>query len=252
MTIDAPQVAQVAQLRALWQEAFGDTDAFLDAFYHTAFCPERSRCVMVEGNVVAAVYWFSCSCDGRKVAYIYALATAKAYQGHGYGRKLMSAVRELLAEQGFEAVLLVPGEESLRRYYEAMGYRTCTYIREFECTAGADILQMYAIDGEEFCRLRRQMLPDGAVLQEEAGLDFLAQQVKFYAGNGFLLAARKEGRALFAPELLGDPALAPAILQTLGCSEGTFRSPGGRDAFAMGLLLQEGAKLPTYFAFAFD
>ena len=102
MTIDAPQAAQVAQLRALWQEAFGDTDAFLDAFYHTAFCPERSRCVMVEGKVVAAVYWFPCSCDGRKVAYIYALATAKAHQGHGYGRKLMSAVRELLAEQGFD------------------------------------------------------------------------------------------------------------------------------------------------------
>ena len=252
MTIDAPLLSQVPQLRKLWQEAFGDSDAFLDGFCRTALSADRCRCATVDGRVVSAVYWFDCSCDGRPVAYLYALATAKDCRGRGIGRKLMDYVHEYLASLGYETVLLVPGEESLRRYYEAMGYRTCTAIREFACTGGPEDLQCRPVSADEYGRLRRELLPEGSVLQEKEGLDFLALQAKFYAGNGFLLAARKEAQTLFGLELLGDPHLAPAILRALGCSEGTFRAPGGEEPFAMALPLKKGAVIPKYFAFAFD
>ena len=61
MTIDLPAPDQIPQLRVLWQAAFGDTDAFLDIFFHRAFAPERSRCITQDGRVVAALYWFDCS-----------------------------------------------------------------------------------------------------------------------------------------------------------------------------------------------
>lgn len=252
MTIDAPLLRQVPELRKLWQEAFGDTDAFLDGFYHTAFSTDRCRCVTVDDRVASAVYWFDCSCDGHRVAYLYALATAKAHRGRGLGRKLMEHVHELLTSQGYETVLLVPGEESLRRYYEAMGYRTCTTFREFECTGGPEDLQCRSVSAAEYGRLRRERLPEGAVLQEKESLDFLALQAKFYAGSDFLLAARKQEQTLFGLELLGNPNLAPAILRSLGCCEGTFRIPGGEEPFAMALPLKPGAVIPRYFAFAFD
>lgn len=252
MTIDAPLLSQVPELRKLWQEAFGDSEEFLDGFCRTALSADRCRCVTVDGRVVCAVYWFDCSCDGHRVAYLYALATAKAHRGRGIGRKLMGHVHELLVSQGYETVLLVPGEESLRRYYETMGYRTCTAFREFECTGGPEILQCRPVSAAAYGRLRREMLPEGSVRQEKEGLDFLALQAKFYAGNGFLLAARKEAQTLFGLELLGDANLAPAILRTLGCSEGTFRTPGGEEPFAMALPLKPNAVIPKYFAFAFD
>ena len=83
MIIDQPTAAQQRQLRALWQEAFGDSDEYLDIFFGTAFSPNRCRCVAIEGKVVAALYWLDCACRGRKLAYIYAVATAKTHRGQG-------------------------------------------------------------------------------------------------------------------------------------------------------------------------
>ena len=72
MTIDRPRVEQTSALRPLWQEAFGDSQAYLDSFFTLAFSPDRCRC-MTEGNrVTAAVYWFDCSCGQDKIAYVYA------------------------------------------------------------------------------------------------------------------------------------------------------------------------------------
>ena len=77
MTIDLPKPGQIPQLRQLWQEAFGDSDAFLDSFFSLSFAPERCRCVTEENHVTAALYWFDCSCHGGKMAYLYAVATGK-------------------------------------------------------------------------------------------------------------------------------------------------------------------------------
>ena len=65
MTIDRPLPEQLPQLRGLWKEAFGDTDAFLDIFFHRAFSRNRCRCVTLNGQVVAALYWFDCGWNGK-------------------------------------------------------------------------------------------------------------------------------------------------------------------------------------------
>lgn len=252
MIIDAPLRTQVPQLRTLWREAFGDSEAFIDAFCETALSADRCRCVMVDGQVAAAVYWFDCSCEGKPVAYLYALATAKAYRGKGFAHALMAHVHDHLAKLGYEGVLLVPGEEKLTRLYEGMGYRQQTSIREFCCTGAAEEVPFFRIDKTEYARRRRTMLPVGGVVQEEENLDFLAPQARFYTGTGFLLAARMEGGKLFGVEYLGDPALCPGLLQGLGCSEGTFRSAGEGEPFAMYRPLRENAPVPSYFGFAFD
>ena len=51
MTIDAPKKQDIPALKALWQEAFGDEEAFLDCFFSTAFSPKRCRCVTLSGPV---------------------------------------------------------------------------------------------------------------------------------------------------------------------------------------------------------
>ena len=39
MRSDHPTDNEIPGLRQLWQEAFGDADAFLDSFFQTAFSP---------------------------------------------------------------------------------------------------------------------------------------------------------------------------------------------------------------------
>ena len=255
MTIDKPTAAHCRQLRALWQEAFQDDAAYLDIFFSTAFSPNRCLCATEEGKVISAVYWLDCRCREKKLAYIYALATAKAFRGQGIARKLMEEAHRRLALLGYAGTLLVPGEPSLFALYEPMGYRVCTQIREFVCSGAAEEVQLYRIDPEEYARQRRDLLSlleEGGVLQEDVSLELLAAQADFYAGQNFLLAARPQGDTLVGLELLGDPQTAPGIVQALGYTQGSFRTRGSGRDFAMFRPLAADAPTPTYFGLAFD
>lgn len=254
MNIDAPLKTQVPQLRALWMEAFGDTEAFLDTFFQNAFSTDRCRCITIDNSVVAALYWFDCSYDTHKVAYVYAVATAKAHRGQGLSHKLMENTHTHLQSLGYEGVILVPGSESLFRFYAGMGYEICSYIREFHCAGGNKNASSFIqeIDKTEYALLRPRFLPAGSVIQENENLDFLETMTKFYVGDHFLLAASSHENTLFATELLGDSSYAPEIVQALGYNEGTFRTPGTQRAFAMYFPLTKNKTAPKYFGFAFD
>lgn len=251
MTIKLPDARNIPQLRALWKEAFGDTDAFLNCFFSTAFSPDHSRCIEANGQVTAALYWLDGICSGRKVAYIYAVATAKAMQGQGLCRKLMDAAHTHLAQAGYSGAILVPGDAGLARMYGKMGYRTCTYVQEFSCTAGSTPLVLREASVTEYGRLRTEMLPEGALVQDGVNLDFLATFHDFWVGDGVLLAGRQENGVLHGAELLGDPSCAPGIAAALGCREGHFRTPGQNKPFGMYLPF-DNSPAPTYLGFAFD
>lgn len=256
MTIDKPTSGQISQLWNLWREAFGDSGEFLEAFFDTAYSPERCLCAVEDGTVMAAVYWFDCTCRGERIAYIYALATAMAYRGRGVAHRLMDALHHTLDQQGYEGIVLVPGTQALRGFYEAMGYRTCSQMAEFVCSGAADEVQLRRVTPEEYAQQRRELLsllaPD-AVIQENENLDFLATQAELYIGQNFLLAAHGDGDTLVGIELLGDPQMAPGIVQTLGYAKGTFRTQGNGSDFAMYHPLGSGTlSAPSYFGIAFD
>ena len=255
MIIRPPQTLQLLSLRSLWQEAFGDTEKFLDIYFSTAFCPERCLCVTVEDTVTAMLYWFDCEYESNPLAYIYAVATAKNSRGLGICHKLMEHTHRHLEDLGYKGTLLVPGSTELFSFYESMGYQTCSHINQTACIA-ADTKKeviLRQIDKAEYAILRRQFLPRGGVIQEKENLDFLETQAKFYAGSDFLLTAHAEGSVLRGLELLGDTGLSGDIVRILGCSEGYFRTPGNSIPLAMYHPLGDSKLLPpTYFGFPFD
>ena len=116
MIIDRPQKGQIADLRALWKEAFGDSDSFLDVFFTTAYSPERCRCVTVDGEAVSALYWFDCEYSGERIAYLYAVATAENHRGHGYCQALLDDTHRHLSALGYEGVILSPGSDNAFEY----------------------------------------------------------------------------------------------------------------------------------------
>ena len=250
MNIDYPKQDQTDALRALWQEAFGDDDAFLDQFFTYGFAPDRCRCLTVDGQVAAALYWFDCSFQGKPLAYLYGVATAKKHRGKGLCRALAENAHAHLKYLGYAGAILVPADENLSEMYAKMAYSPCASVSEFVCTAAAEPAQMRKVDAEEFRLLRRQFLPENGVVQEGDNLDFLQTMADFYAGEDFLVVVARDDE-FFAPELLGNAQAAPGILAALRKNQGHFRGPGAGTPFAMYLSLSD-CPDPGYFGLAFD
>lgn len=281
-TFGEPDEAILPQLRKLWKEAFGDSDAFLDCFYTTAF--DKSRCriaytssdastfktsvcsadIATEKSLAAALYWFDCNIGSQRIAYVYAVATSKAFRGNGACHLLLEDTHKHLTDLGYSSIVLVPGNEALVHLYEGCEYELCTKRSRIECVARDMGIKIREIDKNDYAALRRELLPAHAVLQESTNLDFLSTQAKFYTGEailsseectykkGFVLAAITENENVYGIELLGDTALAPGIVDALGCKDGTFFTPGKDEPFAMWHPLSEDAVEPGYFGFAFE
>ena len=252
MTVDHPAAGQISGLRELWKEAFGDNDTFLDAFFAHGYSPRRCRCISRGEEVLAALYWFEVTCDAQRYAYLYAVATAKSHRGQGLFAMLLADTKKLLTEAGFDGILLVPETEALSRMYEKFGFTACTAVDAFDAEAGQEPVMLREVGAAEFARLRRQLLPRGAVLQEGETLAFLATQCHFWAGADFLAVGQIYGGKLVCPEFLGDRAAAPGLLRALDVPAGTFRTTGDEQPFTWLLPLHGGCACPEYFGLALD
>ena len=252
MGFEHPSPDQTPQLVQLWEDVFGEYDGFWKLFLKTAFQPDHCRCITENGLVTAALYWFDCSCDGDRIAYIYAVATDPAHRGKGLCRKLMEDVHTLLTQQGYDSVMLVPADKGLREMYRKMGYEDCTTVSELTCTAADTSARIRNVTIDEYAALRRTLLPENSVIQEGNNLTLLAAQMQLYAGDDFLLAAWLEEDTLHGTELLGNSDAAPGILRALGCEKGIFQTPGVNQPFSMIHKLHTAAVVPNYFGFSFD
>ena len=252
MRIDFSIPDQYNQLMALWQEAFGDSEDFVDGFFCTGVAPSRCRCVTENGNVVGALYWLDATYDGQRFAYVYAVAVKKSHRGKGICTALMQDTHAHLALRGYDGILLMPQNQELRAMYDKLGYTECTRAGRFTCEAGAEPIELRRIDRDEYAALRRTFLPEGGAIQEEENIAYLEMMAFFYAGSDFLLAAHKNGKQLYCPELLGNRDAAPGILAALSCTEGVFRTPGEEYPGTMLLPLVKEVNAPGYFGLTFE
>lgn len=234
-------------LRTLWTECFGNEDGWIDAFFSTAFRPEQVQTLTRQGQLAAALCWMDVSCQEKKLAYLYAIATAPAFRGQGLCRRLMEKTHGELIRRGYAGAVLVPADAGLRKMYARMGYRSFGGIRQLSARADAPVA-VCQLSPEEYTDARRAWLPAGGVVQEAGAPEYLGTAAWLYAGEDFLLAMSPEG---FGVELLGNANAAPGILGALGISEGTFRVPG-EEPFAMYHSLTEDTWTPGYFGLAFD
>lgn len=252
MTIKSPDLGCVPALRRLWQQAFGDTDAFLDDFFRVGFSRERCRCGFKDESPVTVLYWFDCACGGRRLAYLYAAATELACRGQGLFKALMEDTHRHLRSLGYDGAVLVPGEPGLFAMYEKLGYATCCTVRQFVCGKANTQLPLRRIDPGEYAARRKALLPEGGVVQDEKTLAFLSCFSGFYAIPDAVLAASVQNGVAVVHELLGDVGDAERIVAALGASEGRFRTPGGEKAFAMFMPFVENCPIPKYFGLALD
>ena len=212
--------ADIVALKTLWQEAFGDSLEWLDSFFANCFSEHRFHAIWEDKKAVSALYWFDCHLENHRLAYIYAVATAKNCRGRGLATRLMAETHQFLREKGYSGAILIPGEKKLFDFYEKIGYRTATAIAEFAAEGGDSPIPLERIDSETYVNLRKQYLPKNGVEQGGEALALL----DLYAGEDFLLAANTRENTLYAQELLGNTDLASQILCALNLPHGHFRT----------------------------
>ena len=217
------------KLKGLWKTVFGDSDAFLDAFFSIAYSPDRCQFFSEDGRVVSALYWFDCEYEGGKLAYIYAVATDPNHRGKGLASRLMQQTHAHLKELGYAGAVLKPAN-GLFPFYERLGYQTSGYIRRFTAQAG-EAVSLKELSPAEFGQLRRNYLPANAVYQEGLTLDFLHSFAHFYAFNDALVCAAPQEGVIF--EYLGNPNSAPGILRALGIAEAEIPTIGQEIPYTM-------------------
>ncbi len=249
MIIDNPSPQHIPALRKIWKQAFGDTEEFLDSFFQVGFSCSTCRCVFREGEPVAAVYLFDCCWQEEKLAYLYALAVEKSHQKQGLSRLLLADTHAWLQQQGYRGAVMEPATETLKAYYQRLGYRPFPAYQEKAYSAGDEALPCVALGQLGYEQARRQLLPEGGIAQEGVFTQLLNTQAELYGGQGFAAAvSRQEGLIL---EFLGDPAQIPGFLKALGVEKAAVRTPGGEKT-AVYLDFSGKDELPSYFGIPLD
>lgn len=230
----------------LWKQAFGDTEEFLEDFFCVAFSQERCATLEKDGKLAAMLYWFDCTWEGRKVAYIYAVATDEAYRNQGLCRTLMEQTHHRLRASGYAGAVLVPGSLQLFTMYEKLGYTPFCTALTLTLDAGDETVDLAELSHEEYSKRRLPLLPRGSVVPDDLTFDFLATFCSFYTEGDCLFCGGMEEDTFYFQEFLGDPERVSAILNALGAKKGVLRVPGDTP-FAMYHPLDDTLEMPSHF-----
>lgn len=130
LTVRPSVPEDVPAQRALWKLAFGDSDAYIDNFYHTYYRPERMVVLEEDGMLRSMTAWFDTAfvIPGqveRRAAYLYAVATHPDHRGRGLAARLLDGADDYFRSLDIPAVTTVPAEPSLHRFFGSNGFREC-------------------------------------------------------------------------------------------------------------------------------
>jgi len=229
-------------LKRLWKTAFDDPDSAIDSFFAVAYSPQRCRYLEEDGKIVSALYWFDCEYDGGKLAYIYAVATDPVYRGISLASHLLEKTHAHLKELGYAGAVLKPAK-GLFPFYARLGYITSGFLRRFAAKAGPVPASLKPLTAAQYAAMRRKFLPENAIIQEGATLEYLQTFACFYAAEGALICVAREEPVIL--EYLGDLQAAPAVLAALGIPEAQLPTPGNDVPFVMYFPLNC-TKMPGY------
>lgn len=203
MLLDKNEIKQ--QTRVLWKRCFGDTDDFLDIYFERKYTDESNLTIRRDAQVVAAAqvlpYRLLFGGQPLPAGYLSGLCVHPQQRGNGFAARLVRAAHRKLHRQGAALSLLIPGDESLRRFYECPrhgAYRTATYRTERELLPGGatdatiDIAQPCRWSGRLYAAFRR--LAVQPFMLQPAENDFFAALEDCRRGKGAVLVARRGGR----------------------------------------------------------
>ena len=186
------------EIFALWCEAFADSRESVDSFF-AAFPHCRSYVAEENGRVLSMVHALPQTFRGdtdESAAYLYAVATAKDCRGRGLCAGLMAFAEEDLRRNGFACAVLTPGEPSLFRFYEKLGYKTVFFRSHTDFGGGREI------SAEAYVSLREGILTVPHMVYDVQTLEYARRiySLRFYETAGGCAAASDSYTAEVLPD----------------------------------------------------
>ena len=251
MIIDYPRYYHMRYLVELWYEAFADSDDYIRNFFTKGYAWYNSCTIRENDLPVAALYWFDCHWQGKTLAYVYGVATAKSHRGQGLCHQLMEGLNYHLQKRYYDGVVLVPAKPELFGLYEGMGYRPFGGMDSRHFLPAETPVPLKQLTWQEYDDARQAYLTEDCVRHGPLMMHYLGTFAQFYEGPDFITCVCVEDGKVTGYELLGNADAAPGILKALGAREGTFRFRG-ETPFAMYRSFKDDDQMPGYFAFALD
>ena len=181
MSIRRSRPGDEAELRALWQAVFQDSEEFLDGFFSLLYRPGLAALAQEGEKIVSAAY----ALPVGNTFYLYALATLPAFRGRGLGKAVTLAALD--GRGGY----LYPAEESLRDWYRReMGAADCPLAPSLTLPDG-----LRTQIGPEEYNMAREMLLQGIphAVYPLSYLRLFALDGRFYRCGGSVFALGPEG-----------------------------------------------------------
>ncbi|MDR0365039.1 MAG: GNAT family N-acetyltransferase [Bacteroidales bacterium] len=189
----------------IWEDAFHDEKEYISFFLSQHPC---YTCLVYETKqrIAAMLFLIPCSLARQSGYYVYACATSPEYQRKGYMRQLLEfSFRKAQQEKAF-GLILVPGSNSLFKYYEKIGYqkfsglgRTIFYSRRTE----RFLFQSYH-DSQLILQIRNKFFDvKTSVHFGESHIQYIMKQVEKSSGAVLLFSQNeKTGYALCLEDAL--------------------------------------------------
>ncbi len=115
--------------RALWEQVFNDSPAFVDLYFERRFSEERTFYAERGGRVVCAMqslpYTFNYLGKTLPVGYVSGLATLPAFRRQGLASYVLRQSHDSLRREGAAFSFLIPSDKDAAQFYTAHGYRFC-------------------------------------------------------------------------------------------------------------------------------
>jgi len=191
------------QLKRLWNQVFGDSDAAVD-FYFSHRHQNQNMLVYEADSIIAGMMTMlpvqlAFSQKIRPGRYVYAVATAPAYRGQGISTELLLYCHDWMKKNGETASILVPASDSLFAFYKKRGYETLFYVDI--TTVHSAQLPPFPIgsvctpcSAQDFYRLRDSAFSGSSlfVKWDKAALEYIIQSATAF-GDGVFYVRTKTG-----------------------------------------------------------
>lgn len=142
MMIHLARHDQFPAAREIWMRCFGDDEDYTGFLFQRLIRPENLLVASPGGRKPAAMLCLEpftlVTPRGKADAvYVFGVATLPEWRGKGLSSTLLEEVGRVAATRGLAVSVLVPGGESLFRFYEQRGYTTGFFARKFHCSTNA-------------------------------------------------------------------------------------------------------------------
>ncbi len=185
--------------KALWKEAFNDSDAFINWYFANKLPEGSSLCMFEGGQLISIVHLipYTIRIQGKPVnsAFIAGVATALNRRGEGLMRTMLLESLSLLKSRGVFITHLYPFSHA---FYEAFGWAAYSYVSRQKVSAasrlrGTEVIE--TADAAVLAPIYEGMMRayDGYVVRGKREWQWRLGELK--SDNGRCAVLLKDGRA---------------------------------------------------------